>query len=290
MDLNLPTIDTSKIRARLGNADPRRVDTSRFRPSIDLPSISMPQIDLPSIDLPHVERPQIPSLDDAGRAVGDAGRAVSSAAGDAGRLVTGAASEAGRAIGGALETAGDRLRDIRTAVAPAPKRTSGLARGLTAGVVVAIGAAVAAGVAFFLDPARGARRRAALRRRISARSGMARTGVETARRAGERAVELVRIPVESARDLVGAGSRNGHSLENGMDFGAASAMGGESSMPGMGSLADRVSEDESISGNAESRADGLDYLGGQAAGEDLFQPEGERSEESERTRAEAVGE
>jgi hypothetical protein len=280
IDFKRPNIDSSSIRSRLRGADPRRVDTSRLKGGFSLPTI-----ELPTIELPKLERPQLPSMPslpamgdaakaageaghavtDAGRAAaeavgqaghaaaataGDAGRAAASLAADAGHIASSAMSDAGRLIGSALDSAGGRLHDLRSAVGPQPKR-QGLGRGVTAVAIAAIVGALAAGAAFFLDPLRGARRRAAIRRRLGRQAELARTGVDLAvdatKRASDRAVEFVRIPIESARDLVG--SRNGQSHEDTAD---TAALVGAGSMSGMAALA----ESDSDIGNLASASSG----------------------------------
>jgi hypothetical protein len=239
----------------------------------------------------------MPTADDAGRAVGDAGKAMTDAgraaadavgaaghaaatsASDAGRAAAGFAadaghaagavvSDAGRLIGSAFDSAGAKLHDLRSAVTPQPK-SSGVSRGVTAVAVAAILGALAAGAAFFLDPVRGARRRAAIRRRLGAQAYMARTGVDTAvdvaKRASEKAVEYVRIPIESARDLVG--SRNGHSTEGTADTealvaaGSMAAAGGfgetDAGLSGSSVLDESWSPDESGSGMDDAAASSI---------------------------------
>lgn len=200
MNFKLPTLDASTIQARFRAFDPSSVDTSRLKPSIHLPSLEVPHI-----DMPHIERPQIGALDGASRA-------ASGLATEAGKVAANAVSDAGRMVSSLLESAGERLHDLRTAVAPPPKRPSTLQRGIVALAVASVVASIAGGVAFFLNPARGAKRRAAIRRRLGIQAGKARSGVDTAvvaaRRTTDRAADLVRIPIESAKDLV---SRNGHS-------------------------------------------------------------------------------
>lgn len=324
MDLKIPTLDSSRIRSRLRGADPRRLDTSKLKPSFSMPSIEMP----------HLERPQLPpmpALDDAGRAVGDAGRAVGDAgraaaeavgnagraavegagdagraaaefASDAGRMAGSAVSDAGRMIGSALDSAGERLHDLRSSVTP-QRNKSGIGRGVTAVAIAAILGALAAGAAFFLDPARGARRRAAIRRRLGAQAGIARIGVDTARdaakRAGDRAAELVRIPIESARDMVG--SRNGHSdngrsSEDTVDTAVlvgTGAMGGIASFgesdSGIGNLANANPAPWEPSGETLAAETAT---GSEAAwsADDAGSGTSSSEKEQERARAEALGE
>lgn len=201
MDLNVPTINATTIRAWLRGADPRRVDPSKLISSFSLPSI---------------ELPSKASIDDAGKTAAslasDAGKQAAVLAGDAGKAAMSAASDAGRVLTSVIETAGDRLRDLRATVTPPPKRPSVVKRGVVALAAASILGSIAAAAAFLLHPVRGAARRTAIRRRLGIGAGMTRSGVGTAvvaaRRATGRATELVRIPIESARDMVG--SRNGH--------------------------------------------------------------------------------
>ena len=247
MNLTIAADLASKSRSRLRRMDPRTLDTSKLKaslnlPSIDLPHVDMhhverPRIDLPHIDLPHIDLPHVelrrmdlPRLEfppmqavdaagssaaEAGRAAvgraGEAGKAAAAFAGEAGKAAASGMGDAGRAMGGLFEAAGVRLRDLRMTIAPRPKRASVAQRGiLTLAIASIVGSVVAAG-AFFLHPVRGAARRAALRRRFGSGARQARTSVDTAfgaaRRVTDRATELVRVPIESARDM--AGSRNG---------------------------------------------------------------------------------
>lgn len=243
MNVTRPNILSARSRARLRRMDPRTLDTSRLKTSISLPEVDRPQLSLPHVDLPHVDLPHValphldlprldlprlefPSIevvDYAGKSIGDAGRAAATRAGEAGRAAAAFAGEAGKAaatsigeagrtMGNLFDAAGDRIHDLRMSVAPPPKRPSVAQRGLVALAIASVVGSVAAAAAFFMHPVRGAARRAALRRRFRAGAREARTGVDTAlvaaRRATGRATELVRIPVESAKELVG--SRNGH--------------------------------------------------------------------------------
>ena len=230
MNLTIPSL-SPKSRSRLRRMDPRTLDTSGLKssinlpsierphmemphlemPHVDLPHVDMPHLDLPRLDLPRLEFPSIEFVDHAGKSVGDAGRAVA-----------GRASDAGRAMGGLLETAGGHLHDLRMSVAPPAKRASVAQRGMVALAIASIVASVTAAAAYFLHPVRGAARRAALRQRFRIGAREARTGVDTAivaaRGATERATEVVRIPVESAKEVVGG--HNGHAETEAADAAA----------------------------------------------------------------------
>ena len=238
MNLTTATGLASKSRSRLRRMAPRTLDTSKLKasinlPGIDLPHVEMPHVERPHIDLSHVEFPRLDlphlefppmqavegtanSISDASRAVAgrasDAGKAAAILAGEAGKAAASSMGDAGRAMGGLFEAAGARLHDLRMTVAPPPKRPSVAQRGILALAIASIVGSVVAAVAFFLHPVRGAARRAALRRRFGSGAREARTSagmaVGAARRVTDRATELVRVPIESARDM--AGSLNGH--------------------------------------------------------------------------------
>jgi len=198
---SMPRIDTSGIRApelpeiRLPNLEIRRIDLR----NVDLPRVDMPHVDLSKVDLPRVD---IPDVD-----LGGVGRAVSEA-------ISGIAET----LSETLSDTGDRARDAVTTMAanlPAdlpfvsrfrPKPRTSMAPRI---VVVAAASAIAAtvaGVFYFLVSDAGARRRQALRRRLQGTPAAAQRGigaaVESARQVGDRAAELVRVPIETAREKV----------------------------------------------------------------------------------------
>jgi hypothetical protein len=92
-----------------------------------------------------------------------------------------------------------------------PKRSSMRPRLIAVAAVSAVAAGVAGVWLFFVgDP--GARRRAALRRRLQGTPAAAQRGigaaVESARQVGDRAAELVRVPIETARDRMTNGTND----------------------------------------------------------------------------------
>ncbi len=100
-------------------------------------------------------------------------------------------------------------------------------------------AATLAGIYVLFAPGAGARRRAALRRRLQSTPAAAQRGigvaVGSAKQVGDRAVELVRVPIETARDKVtgksdGAEQADGTPTEifavNAIDVAALDAEGG----------------------------------------------------------------
>jgi len=200
---SMPRIDTSGIRTpelseiRLPNLEIRHIDL----PRVDLRSVDLPAIDLPKVDLPHVDMPDID--------LGSVGRAVSGA-------IAGIAD----ALSDTWSDTGDRARETVTSMAanlPAdlplvsrfrPKpRTSMRTRIIAVAAASALAATVASVYIFFVGD-QGARRRRALRRRLQGTPAAAQRGigaaVESARQVGDRAAELVRVPIETARDKVGS--------------------------------------------------------------------------------------
>jgi hypothetical protein len=152
MNLTLPKVDVSSARSDLADLGPRARS-------------AIADIELPALNLARI---QVPDLDAKGRAVtgslSEAGQTVTGALSDAGKAMGGALGDAGQLMSGALSAAGDRLRDLRPT--PEPKRRS-LAPLAIGGVVVgAIAVAVGTAAAFLMDPIQGARRRAAVRRRV----------------------------------------------------------------------------------------------------------------------------
>jgi hypothetical protein len=137
-------------------------------------------------------------------------------------------SSVGRTVGeqlsGIMETlsdtlaeSGDRAREAVSSMAanlPAdmplvsrlrPKRSSTRPRILAIAAASAV-AAAAAGIYLLFAPGSGARHRDALRRRLQGTPAAAQRGigvaVESAKQVGDRAAELVRVPIETARDKV----------------------------------------------------------------------------------------
>ncbi len=175
MNLRLPTVDVSSTRSDLADLGPRA-------------KAAIADIELPALNLARV---QVPDLDGKGRQVAgslsDAGQSVTGALSDAGKAVGGALGDAGQLVSGALSAAGDRLKELRPS--PEPKRRS-LAPLAIGGVVVgAIAVAVGTAAAFLMDPIQGARRRAAVRRRVDGVAERVRQ-----MRSGEASTKLLKAP------------------------------------------------------------------------------------------------
>jgi hypothetical protein len=202
-NVNLPNVDLSNVQVprpslpRVPRVDLPHVDL----PRVDLSRIDVPNVDLPKVDLPHVELPDV-DLGGVGRAVSDA--------------ISGIAET----LSGTLSDTGDRARDAVASVAaslpadlplvsrlrPKPRNTM-RPRIIAVAAVSAIAAAAASFYLLFASGS-GAKRRAALRRRLQGTPRAAQRGigvaVESARQVGDRAAELVRVPIDTARDIVGS--------------------------------------------------------------------------------------
>lgn len=180
MNLTLPTVDVSSAKSDLAELGPRAKS-------------AIADIELPAVSLSD--------LDEKGRAVAgslsDAGQSMSGAISDAGRAVGDALGDAGHFVSGALSAAGDRLKDLRPA--PEPRRRS-LAPLAVGGVVFgAIAVAVGTAAAFLMDPIQGARRRAAVRRRVDSvadRLREMRGGVATPKLLEAPEANVVAVPIE----------------------------------------------------------------------------------------------
>lgn len=176
MNLTLPTVDVSSAKSDLADLGPRAKS-------------AISDIEVPAFN-----------LDGKGRAVAgslsDAGQTVTGALSDAGKAVGGALGDASQLVSGALSAAGDRLKDLRPT--PEPKRRS-LAPLAIGGVVVgAIAVAVGTAAAFLMDPIQGARRRAAVRRRVDGVAGRIREmrGGEAPTKLLEAQSDVVAVPIE----------------------------------------------------------------------------------------------
>jgi hypothetical protein len=184
MNLTLPKVHVSSAKADLADLGPRAKS-------------AIADIELPALNLNRIG---VPDLDGKGHAVAgslsDAGQTVTGALSDAGKAVGGALGDAGQLVSGALSAAGDRLKDLRPA--PEPKRRS-LAPLAIGGVVVgAIAVAVGTAAAFLMDPIQGARRRAAVRRRVDGVAEHVRQirGGEAPTKLLEAQSDVVAVPIE----------------------------------------------------------------------------------------------
>jgi hypothetical protein len=145
MNLTLPTVDVSSAKADLADLGPRARS-------------AITDLELPKVNLSHL---QIPDLDHAGKT-------VTGALSDAGQAMSGALVDAGHLVSGALVAASGRLKDLRAVPVPEPKRRSMAPLAIGGVVIGAVALAVGTAVAVLLDPIQGARRRAAVRRRVAA--------------------------------------------------------------------------------------------------------------------------
>jgi hypothetical protein len=211
----MPRIDVSGIRApelpdiRLPNMEIRRIDLPRVDLSrVDLPHFDMPHVDLRNMDLPDIDlrKVDLPHIDLRDIDVSGVGRTV-------GEQLSGIVES----LSDTLAESGDRARDVVSSMAanlPAdmplvsrlrPRRSSTRPRILAIAAASAV-AAAAAGLYLLFAPGSGARHRDALRRRLQGTPAAAQRGigvaVESAKQVGDRAAELVRVPIETARDKV----------------------------------------------------------------------------------------
>jgi hypothetical protein len=184
MNLTLPTVDISSAKADLADLAPRTRS-------------AIADLELPKVNLAHI---QVPDLDHASRSVSgslsDAGHSVSGVLSDAGQAMSGALADAGQLVSGAIAAAGDRLKEMRPAPEPKRRSMAPLAIGgvVVGGVIVAIGAAAA----FLFDPIQGARRRAAVRRRVDAVAERIREarGIHAPTRLLTAESDIVAVPIE----------------------------------------------------------------------------------------------
>jgi hypothetical protein len=161
MNLTLPTVDVASARADLAELGPRAKS----------------------------------AIADISKS--DTSQAVSGVVADAGQAVSGAVADAGQLVSGALAAAGDRLRELRPT--PEPRRRSIAPIAIGGAVVGAIAVAVGTAAAFLMDPIQGARRRAAVRRRVDAvaeRVRLARGIVQPTRLLQAPPPEVIAVPIE----------------------------------------------------------------------------------------------
>jgi gas vesicle protein len=175
--------------------------------STDSVSINLPNFERPNVDLPDVD------LGEVGRVMGDA---LSGIAGSLSETI----SETGERAREAVGTLSADLARMR------PQQGSSTRPKVFAAVGVALLGVGLAALAVFFAPGSGARHRAALRRRLSGAPAMVQKGTaavqqgigtagDSAKQVGDRAAELVRIPIDTARDLVG--HRNGTNAEESVE-------------------------------------------------------------------------
>ena len=221
MNLTLPTVDVSSAKADLADLGPRARS-------------ALADLELPTLNLSRV---QVPDLDGAGRAVtgslSDAGQTVTGALSDAGHSMSGALADAGHLVSGALAAAGDRLKDLRPTAEPKRRSLAPLAIG---GVVVgAVVVAVGTVAAFLLDPIQGARRRAAVRRRVDSVAERVRQarGQEPQRLLEASQSDVVSVPIE-----MGAGETSAVAANLEFSDGAVPVSAGAAAQNGSGHSSD----------------------------------------------------
>jgi len=206
--INLPSVDLPNMELRridLPRVDIRRVDLPRVDvPRVDLRNVDLRNVDLRSVDLPSIDLPKV-DLPDVN--LNRVGRAVSEAISDIADTLSDTLSDTGERARETVTTIAASLpADLPLVARFLPKPRSSMRPRI---IAIAAASAVAAGLAgiyLLFSPGSGARRRAALRRRLQGTPAAAQRGigvaVESARQVGDKAAELVRVPIETVRDKV----------------------------------------------------------------------------------------